>query len=150
MRNPLDNAVTRTLATLGAARANMLVITAAYGIFAVSLIAQSARWASTPAYANLLAIAPQRTWGALFAITAAMLGTAVRLPSLRWLSVAALSVALAITTTWLAAFVIRWLTSGNTTPETWVSWAVFEYLLIRALILLGYKEVRVPDEGHHG
>jgi hypothetical protein len=145
----LLNAVTRTLAALGAARANMLVITAAYGIFAVSLAFQPARWASTPAYANLLAIMPQRTWGTLFAVTALMLAAAVRQHSLRWLSVTALSLGLAITTTWLAAFVIRWLTSGNTTPETWVSWAVFEYLLIRALVLLGYKEGNVPD-GPHG
>ena len=148
MRNPL-NAVTRTFATLGAARAHMLVITAAYGIFAVSLVVQPARWAATPAYANLLAIMPQRTWGVLFAVTAVMLATAVRLHSLRWLSVTALSLGLAITTTWLAAFVIRWLTSGSTTPETWVSWAVFEYLLIRALVLLGNKEGKAPD-GPHG
>jgi hypothetical protein len=147
VRNPLDNAVTRTLATLGAARANMLVITAAYGIFAVSLTAEPARWAATPAYANLLAIMPQRDWGAAFAVTAVMLAAAVRLWSRHWLSVTALSVALAITTTWLAAFVIRWLTSGNTTPETWVSWAIFDYLLVRALLLLGYKEGGHPAEG---
>ena len=97
------------------------------------------------AYANLLAIMPQRAWGTLFAVTAVMLGTAVRLYSWRWLSVTALSFGLAITTTWLAAFIIRWATSSSTTPETWVSWAVFEYLLIRALASLGYKEVKVPD-----
>lgn len=144
MRNPLK-AVTSTLAALGAARANMLVITAAYAIFALSLLLQPARWAATPAYANLLAIMPQRAWGALFAVTAVMLGAAVRLYSRRWLSVIALSAALAITTTWTAAFLIRWATSQSTTPETWVSWAVFEYLLVRALVLLGYREVKVPD-----
>jgi hypothetical protein len=61
----------------------------------------------------------------------------------RWLSVVALSLSMTTTTTWFAAFIIRWLTSSSTTPETWVSWAVFDFLLLRALLLLGYEEVRI-------
>ncbi len=52
--------------------------------------------------------------------------------------------------TWGLAFVIRWLTSASTTPETWVSWAVFDYLVVRALVLLDYLEIRVPRERADG
>lgn len=125
-----------------ATRVNMLVIAAAYAVFALSLLCQQARWALTPAYGNLLAIMPQQAWGAQFAGVAVILAVAALRPG-RWLSVIALSLGLAITTTWLAAFVIRWLTSTSTTPETWVSWAVFEYLLLWALA--GNGGARQPE-----
>lgn len=123
---------------------HMLAIAVSYAIFALSLLLQPQRWGSTPAYHNLLIIAPQRSWGIVFAVTASLLGIACMKLKKRWLAIIALSVALAVTTTWDAAFVVRWLTSPNTTPETWVSWAVFDYLLLRALMLLGYEEVRIP------
>jgi hypothetical protein len=122
----------------------MLVVGITYGIFALSLIFQPARWAATPAYRNLLTIMPQRAWGAVFAVVAALLGSAVSRYGWRWLCVLALSAGLAITTFWATAFVIRWLTSASTTPETWASWAVFDFLLLRALSLLGYREVPAP------
>lgn len=128
----------------GGTRVNMLVIAGAYAVFAVSLIFQPARWAATPAYANLLAIMPQQAWGAQFAVVAAFLAVAAAARGRhRWLTVIALSLGLAITTTWVAAFVIRWLTSASTTPETWVSWAVFEYLLVQALV--GGGDTRPQD-----
>lgn len=135
---------------LGAARMHMSVITVSYGIFALSLLFQPTRWGLTPAYANLLVIMPQRAWGTCFAVTSCALGTAVWQQQRRWLSITALSLGLAITTTWSAAFIIRWLTSGNTTPETWVSWSVFDYLLLRALFLLGFKEVKIPVRTQRG
>lgn len=139
--------------TLGTARANMLVIAAVYSVFALSLIFQPARWAATPAYANLLAIMPQQAWGAGFAVVATLLLTAATRYRTRSLCVIALTLGLAITATWFTAFVIRWLTSANTTPETWGSWFVFGYLLARSLLLLGREEVRVPssrDEDSRG
>jgi len=125
-------------------RTSMLVVTIAYGIYALSLLLQPARWAQTPAYHNLLIIMDQQAWGTLFAVTTAGLAAALRFGHrYRWMSIAALSLGLAITTTWCAGFVIRWLTSSSTTPETWVSWAVNDYLLLRALLMLGYEEVHV-------
>jgi hypothetical protein len=121
----------------------MVVIGVSYGIFALSLILQPARWGKTPAYHNLLIIMPAQAWGAAFAVVSVMLGVALWQWRRRWMSTLALSLGLAITTTWCAAFIIRWLTSANTTPETWVSWAVFGFLLLRALLLLPYEEVRV-------
>src|SRR5579859_866830 len=102
-------------------RTNMFVIGISYAVFALSLILQPRRWGQTPAYHNLLIIMPQQAWGACFAVVTCGLAAALwKGARYRWVSVLALSLGLAITTTWTAAFVIRWLTSGNTTPETWV------------------------------
>lgn len=131
--------------TLGAARANMLVIGIGYAIYALSLLLQGSRWERTPAYRNLLLILPQWGWGAFFAAVAAMLLAATALPGRRWLAVAALTAGLAITIPWTLAFIVRWATSTNTTPETWVSWATNAYLLTRAALLLDYKEVLIPS-----
>jgi hypothetical protein len=123
----------------------MLVISIAYGIFGLSLWFQGSRWGATPAYHNLLEIMRQPEWGTAFAVTSGLLGVAAlkrRTP--RWLSVLALTVGFAITTGWMFAFMVRWLTSPSTTPETWVSWAVFDYMLIRAAALFDLDEVRLP------
>jgi hypothetical protein len=128
----------------------MLVIGAGYLIFGLSLLLQPRRWSSTPAYHDLLIIMPQRPWGAIFTVTAALLAAAVRQAGPRRLAVTALTVAIMLTTTWAGAFVVRWLTSPNTTPETWVSWLVFDWLLIRSAALLDYEEVRIPRDGPHG
>jgi hypothetical protein len=128
-----DGRVPAALRALGAARANMLVIAVAYGIFALSLLFQPARWQQTPAYANLLAILPQQAWGGAFTAVCALLAAAAVLPGRRWLPVPALAAGVAITTFWSAAFIIRWATSPDTTPVTWVSWAVFDLILLRAL-----------------
>jgi hypothetical protein len=113
----------------------MAVIAAAYAVFAASLLFQPARWSLTPAYANLLAIMPGQAWGGAFAAVTALLAAALLTPGRRWLAVAALAAGMTITTFWPAAFVVRWFTSPDTTPETWVSWIVFDLILLRALAL---------------
>lgn len=133
--------------TLGAPRANMLVVGAGYAIYALSLIFQGIRWTRTPAYHNLLAVMPAAGWGGCFAVVAAAQFAAVALYSRRWLSVTALTAAGVITVGWTLAFLVRWATSDSTTPETWVSWAVNCYLLARAAVLLDYREVLVPSPG---
>lgn len=130
----------------GRPRANMLAIAVGYGIFAWSLLWQPRRWALTPAYHNLLAIAPQSAWGIMFAVITALLAAAVYWHEHRWLAMVALSAASAITTTWTAAFVIRWATSGNTTPETWVSWGIFDFILVRALTVLDDNTIRLIEK----
>lgn len=131
--------------TLGASRANMLVIGAGYGIYALSLLLQPERWSRTPAYRNLLVILPASGWGLCFAGVSAALFAAVAAYRMRWLSVTALTAAAIITLAWTFAFIVRWATNSSTTPETWVSWAVNAYLLVRAAILLDYREVLVPS-----
>ncbi len=130
-----DGRMPAALRALGGARANMLVISAAYAVFALSLLFQPQRWKMTPAYANLLAILPQQAWGGAFAAVCMLLAAAACLPA-RWrLPAAALVAGVAITTFWAAAFVVRWATSPDTTPETWVSWLVFDLILLRTLAL---------------
>jgi hypothetical protein len=122
----------------------MLVISVAYGIFALSLLFQGHRWGATPAYHNLLAIMPAAAWGGVFATTSTLLGLSAWKHHKRWLAIAALTVALAVTTGWGGDFIVRWLTSANTTPETWVSWGVFDYMLLRAAARLDIEEVTLP------
>jgi ABC-type phosphate/phosphonate transport system permease subunit len=130
----------------------MLVIGTGYTIYALSQLLQPARWYHTPAYRNLLIVMPAQAWGGVFAAISALLLAAVWRHGSRWLSLVAVTVAMAVTFGWSVAFVIRWASSPNTTPETWVSWFVNLYLLVRAWALLDYSEVtlaRQPRNGGH-
>ena len=125
-----------------AGRLNLCVMSAAFLIFGLSLTAQSHRWATTPAYHILLQILSAPTWGALFLVAGAGMGLAAWQFGQRWAVVAALTAAFTLTTGWAMAFVVRYLTSPNTTPETWVSWAVFDFLLLNVAVSI---DRRPPD-----
>lgn len=113
-----------------AGRLNLSVMAAAFIIFGLSLVFQSHRWASTPAYHVLLLIFAAPVWGALF--LASGLGMAAAAWKFRRLIViVALTAAFTLTTGWMLSFIARYLTSPNTTPETWVSWAIFDFLLLK-------------------
>lgn len=126
----------RTLKPAGIAGTHMLILGLGYAIYAFSLIFQGTRWHSTPAYHNLLIIAPTGTWGAVFAFAALLLLIAAYRPQPEALAYTAVMLAFLITTLWALAFVVRYSTSSSTTPETWVSWAVNDYLLLRAGALI--------------
>jgi hypothetical protein len=127
---------------VAAVRLNLVVMSAAFTIFGLSLLFQSHRWQSTPAYHVLLEIFAAQAWGGLFLVSGVLLGAAARLYGrMRWLAVAALMLALALTAGWMLAFTVRYLTSSDTTPETWVSWAVFGFLLLKAAARLD-----LPDD----
>ncbi len=128
----------------GATRVNMLVISVAYGIFALSLLFQGARWGATPAYHNLLVIMRQPAWGGVFAVCSALLGAAVWKHRQRWLTLAALTAGFAVTTGWALAFVVRWLSSPDTTPVTWVAWGIFDFMLMRAAARMDAEEISFP------
>jgi hypothetical protein len=113
-------------------RLNLLVMSAAFIVFGLSLALQPHRWASTPAYHVLLEIFSAHAWGGLFLASGVTLGAAAWPFPRRWLTVAALMLAMALTAGWMLAFVVRYLTNPDTTPETWVSWAVFGFLLLGA------------------
>lgn len=117
----------------------------AFTIFGLSLMLQSRRWASTPAYHVLLEIFTARTWGILFLTSGVSMGVAAWQFQRRWLLVASLTLAFTITNGWMAAFVVRYLSSPNTTPETWVSWAVFDYLLLRVSQSIDSAPRQPPD-----
>lgn len=112
-------------------RLNLSVMSAAFLIFGLSLVGQAHRWESTPAYHVLLQIFRAQTWGALFLLSGAAMGLAAWQFGKRWAVIGSLTAAIALTTGWMLAFIARYLSSPNTTPETWVSWAVFLFLLLR-------------------
>jgi ATP/ADP translocase len=128
----------------------MTVMGVAYAIMGLSLVFQASRWHATPAYHNLLAIMPAQAWGGIFSAVAGLLAAGACHFRHRWLVIAALTAAIAVTTGWDLAFFVRWFTSPDTTPETWVSWAVFDYMLARAFMRMDLEEITLPRERSSG
>jgi hypothetical protein len=124
----------RRLSWPPAGRLNLWVMSAAYVIFGLSQVFQAHRWQSTPAYHVLLQVFPAPAWGGLFLAAGAGLALAARFFARRLAVYAALMLAFALTAGWMLAFAVRYLTSSDTTPETWVSWAIFGYLLLKVAI----------------
>lgn len=125
-----------TLRPVGASGIHMLVLGVSSGVFALSLLLQGQRWRRSAAYHNLLVIMPAPAWGVLFGVVAVLLLTAAVVPRPLGLAYAAVLLAFLLVTCWDIAFIIRYLTNTATTPETLVSWAVFDYLLLRAGALI--------------
>jgi hypothetical protein len=128
----------------------MSVMGVAYAIMGLSLLFQAHRWSATPAYHNLLAIMPAHAWGGVFSGVASLLGAGVLHRKRRWLVITALTAGVAVTTGWGLAFIVRWMTNPSTTPETWVSWAIFDWMLWRAFARLDLEEITLPRERNSG
>jgi hypothetical protein len=73
-------------------------------------------------------------WGLLFLASGTAMGLAVWRFERRWAVITSLTVAFTLTTGRALAFVVRYLTSPSTTPETWVSWTIFDYLLLSVAV----------------
>jgi small-conductance mechanosensitive channel len=117
---------------------NLTVMSAAFLIFGLSLTFQAHRWASTPAYHILLQIFAAQVWGVLFLVSGVAMAAAVWQFPRRWVVIAALILAFTLTTGWMLGFVVRYLSSSSTTPETWVSWAIFDFLLVKVAMALDH------------
>lgn len=128
-----------------AGKLNLSVMSGVFIIFGLSLAFQAHRWESTPAYHVLLLIFRPQVWGILFLASGIAMGLAAREFERRWLVIAALTVAFTLTTGWMLGFVVRYVSSPNTTPETWVSWAVFDFLLVKVAISLDRPAVTAGD-----
>ena len=127
---------------------NSLAIAILYGIFGWSMLFQSTRWTLTPAYGNLFHVLPEMVWGLIYVATSALLfagGFLLHHFGRRGVIVVALAVAVVLTSAWLAAFLVRWLTSPATTPETWGSFAIFLVVLLRAPHRLDKDMLRVTS-----
>lgn len=120
----------------------MLVIGVVYLVYSASLLLQGLRWHRTPAYHNLLLIMPTGTWGVIFGASAVLLLISAYRTRPHWLAYASITLAFMLTTCWDIAFIVRWVTNSATTPETWTSWAVFSYVLLRAGVLLDRERNR--------
>jgi hypothetical protein len=112
-------------------------VAVAFLIFGVSMILQLERWSRTGAYYDLLQILPGRWWGAIYLFVGTLLAIAAWRISTYWLVVAATTLGLMLSFSWSAAFVVRMVTNMNTTPETFVSFLAFAYLLLQAGIQAG-------------
>lgn len=132
-----------------AGRLNLAVMSAAYAIFGLSLLWQPHRWQSTPAYHVLLEVLTAPVWGTLFLASGVSMGLAAwQYGRRRWLVIGALTLAVALTAGWMLAFIVRYLSSPSTTPETWVSWAVFGFILLKVAAGLDHpRDVRreIPE-----
>lgn len=138
----------RRLSPSGVAGLHMLVMGLTYAIYSLSLIFQNVRWHRTPAYHNLLIIMPAPTWGALFGGSALLLLTSAYQRRVHWLAYTAILLSVTLTSAWDVAFIVRWATSASTTPETWTSWALFDYILVRAgMLIQSERKQEAPPAG---
>lgn len=114
----------------------LTVVGAAFLALAFGLAVQPERFTRTPAYANLLRILPQSHWAVIYFVVAALIGLSIMLQHVRALEVAAHTLSLALVSTWLVAFVIRYSTDSATTIVNVVSWSVLLYLVILSMLEL--------------
>jgi hypothetical protein len=131
---------------LHGAKINLALIGGIYLLFGFSLIFQEYRWASTPAYRNLLEIAPSWAWGGLFLAAGAGLLAGIWLFSRRGFMYPVLVYSGALTMSWFLAFVYRYASSETTTPETWASWFAFGYLHVRVMLEVDGPRRAAADE----
>lgn len=129
-------------------RLHLAMMSIVYLVFGASMIWQGERWLRTPAYHNLFKILPEQAWGTMYLIAGIALAIAfVRLRS-DWIVVPAVTLGLMLSVSWMLAFIVRYATSGSTTPETFMSFAVFTVLLVRVLMLRGSSSLaaRGPED----
>lgn len=116
-----------------------VLMSVSFTVIGFALVLQPARFAATPSYRNLLEIVGQMEWGLAYLGCAVMLGMSLMpLPRRqKWaVAVAAHTVSIALTSFWLVAFIVRYLTDSNTTAVNCVSWTVFLALLVRSVLTL--------------
>lgn len=112
------------------------IVGVAFLALGITLFVQPERYDRTPSYANLLDIAPQATWGAIYLAVAAVLLASVMLRRNRPLAVLAHTLSFCLVATWLLAFIIRYATDDATTIVNVVSWAVLLYLVVQSMLQL--------------
>ena len=116
-------------------RANMTVMAVVFAVIGVTLLLQPQRYADTPSYGNLLAIARPQTWAVVYLTIAALKGVCVwRYRRSRALIIVTHTLSIMLVAAWLAAFLVRYATDSGTTIVNVASWSVYLYLLIRSAL----------------
>jgi hypothetical protein len=113
-------------------RNNIRVMLGAFLFIGITLIIQPDKYDKTPSYGLLLQIFDQLTWGIIYLVAFALLSLS-RFDFGRWsitVSTIAHTFAIALTASWLLAFIIRYISDDATTIVNVVSWGVFTILLI--------------------
>lgn len=117
-----------------------VIVIISYAAIGVTLILQPERYDATPSYGLLLDMLDQKIWGIVYLLAAATLGLSLWRRRRRTLLIVAHTFAIALTTVWLGAFVIRYLTDSGTTIVNVASWGVYLALLVRSAVDI--------DDGH--
>lgn len=120
------------------------VMAVAYLFFGLGLLLQPDRWDLTPAYKLLLDIFDQSVWGVIYLVVAAVLAGSVWLLGGRVAIIVSHMLAIALTTVWFIAFVIRWITDRATTCVNPTNWLVLLAILVFSVLLLGSRPATVP------
>lgn len=110
----------------------MMIVFAAVG---ATLLLQPGRYSNTPSYANLLAIMPAGTWGALYLGAAVLKLASVLRYSTRALVVVTHTVSVTLLAVWFVAFVVRYVTDDGTTIVNVTSWGAYLYLSVRSAFM---------------
>ena len=120
---------------LGEARIYIAILILVCLTLAGGLWFQPNRFARTPAYANLLGILPQHTWGLLYGLVAVLLATALIWRGMMTLNLTAFTATITLLLSWWAVFIFRVSTDDSTTVVNVASWGAFLLMAARALWL---------------
>jgi hypothetical protein len=124
------------LLRLNEPRAHMVVMATVFLSFGATLIFQAGRYYNTPSYGNLLQIMHPSYWGLIYLAAAALKIYCIVRPTDRTMIIVTHTVGIALVSTWLLAFVVRYLTDDGTTIVNVASWSVFLYLVIRSALMV--------------
>lgn len=122
------------LVKLSEPHAHMAVMAVVFFAIGITLWFQPSRYDNTPSYANLLDIARQHTWSVVYLAAAALKVASIVMPARRVLVIATHTVSITLVATWLAAFIIRWVTDPGTTVVNVCSWSAYLYLVLRSAL----------------
>jgi hypothetical protein len=117
------------------------IISGAYLLIGLGLWFQPGRWDRTPAYGILLDIFSQQLWGTLYIVAAIAMAVSVWVATNRVLSITAHIAAISLTTVWLTAFIVRYLTDASTTVVNPVNWSVLLAVLVYSALLTDKQTV---------
>lgn len=112
------------------------LIFVAYTIYGLGMLLQADRFSRTPAYGTLTQVLDIRWWGVLHLVVAALFAGYTVVVSGRLYGIVTHIVGLLVTSIWLLAFLIRWVTDANTTVVNVASWLVLVLLMARSATLI--------------
>jgi drug/metabolite transporter (DMT)-like permease len=117
------------------ARSGATILITIFTALAGDLAFQPSRFANTPSYANLLAIAAPHVWAIAYAVAAVLMATSIWGTASRIIFSATHTINILLITSWWVAFIFRWLTDSKTTIVNVISWGVFLCLAIRSALV---------------
>lgn len=121
----------RLASKLSEPSSHMIVMGTVFLAIGLTLVLQPHRYDNTPSYANLLNVANQNVWGALYLLASVMKFVSVLKSHWRGFIIVAHTVSITLLSIWLVAFIVRYATDTGTTIVNVCSWSVFLYLVVR-------------------